>query len=837
MLTGLAAGMARRRPASLVAVLCAVLGGTAIVTGTGVLLESGLRSDVPTGRLDGAAVIVSADQTVPVPEDLDAALPERRPVPADLADRLADLPGVTAAVADVGFPAAVLGGDDGVVPSDDPATGGHGWSSVALLPDADVEGTPPSGPDEVAVDASLAAAAGLDVGDDVRLVVAGREGVHEVTAVVGPPGAGLLFDDAHATELAGRVDLVGLTVEPGDAERVAAAAREAVAGTGLVVTTGGDRGDVVLPGVAAARSFLVLLAGSLAGVPLLLVGFLVAGALGVAIAGQRPELALLRAVGTTPRQLRRLVALQATLVAAVAVVPGVALGYLLAGRFRELLAHVGLLPDALPLTVGPLPALGAALLLLLVVQVAARTAAWRTSREPVTTVLGEARTGPREPSRVRTSAGLLLVVASVPLAVPPLFERSELGAAATSMAGLLAAIGLALAGPALLRRVSGGLAARLPARTGAPGWLAVANLHGYALRSARAITTLAMAVVFTLTYAYAQTTVSAATSRDVEAATLADATVDAGALGGVPQGLAQDVAAVPGVESVVPAAGTTVLLSGVTLGDAAVEPAGALVASGDVASVLDLDVREGSLDRFEGPVVAIGRGLARAQDAGVGDRIALTLGDGTPVEAEVAAVHDRELGFGPVVLSADLVEGHRTTDLAQRLLVRTDGSPEAEDGLAALQATWPGIAVRGADGGPDGGGTPPEVWLNVAVLAVLLGYVLMGIANALVAATAQRRAEFAALRLVGTTPRQVRGVVRREAALVAAAAVVSGVLLSALPLVLVGLGFTGRPWPAGPWWVLPATAAVVGAIAFACTELPARLALRTAPAEVLARAG
>ncbi|RBY84646.1 ABC transporter permease [Blastococcus sp. TF02A-30] len=826
--------MARRRPASLVAVLCAVLGGSAIVTGTGVLLESGLRSDVPAGRLDGASVIVSADQTAPVPEDLDVGLPERRAVPADLAAELAGLPGVTAAVADVGFPAAVLG-DDGVAPADDPATSGHGWSSTALLPGPQVDGAAPQGDDEVAVDASLAAAAGLDVGDVARVVVDGREGGYRVTAIVRPAGAGVLFDDAHAAELAGRVDLVGLTTEPGATERVAEAARDAVAGTDLVISTGGDRGDVVLPGVAAARSTLVVIAGSLAGVPLLLVGFLVAGALGVAMTGQRPELALLRAVGTTPRQLRRLVALQATLVAAVAVVPGVALGYLLAGRFRALLVHIGLLPDELPLTTSPLPALGGVLLMLLVVQVAARSSAWRTSREPVTTVLGESRTGPREPSRIRTAAGLLLMAASVPLAVPPLLVRDALGAAATSMAGLLAAIGLALAGPALLRRVSGGLAGRLPARSGAPGWLAVANLHGYALRSAGAITTLAMAVVFVLTYAYAQTTVADAASRDGAETVLAGTTIDAGALGGVPEGLAEEVAAVPGVDAVVPAADTTVLLTGTTLGDAVVEPAGALVVSGDVSSVLDLDVRAGGVDRFEGPVVAIGHDLARSQDAGAGDDVALTLGDGTPVQARVAAVYDRELGVGPVVLSADLVEGHRTTDLAQRLLVRTDGSAATQNRLAGLAASWPGIAVLGADGGPDSS-TPPEVWLNVAVLVVLLGYVLMGIANALVASTAQRRAEFAALRLVGTTPRQVRSVVRREAALVSAAAVLAGVLLSAVPLVLVGLGFTGRPWPAGPWWLLPATAAVVVVIAFASTEVPARLALRTPPAEVLARA-
>ncbi|MQA32288.1 ABC transporter permease, partial [Modestobacter roseus] len=552
---GLATAMARRRLAALVAVFCAVLGAAAIVTGTGVLMESGLRSELPAGRLAGADVLVSADQTVRPPEDLPIALPERAPLPADLAGRLADLPGVTAVATDVSFPAALLTGDDAVVGAADPAQGGHGWSSVDLLPGAEVTGTAPDGPGEVALGADLATAAGVAPGDRARVVVDGGPPTDvRVTAVVRPEGAGILLpDDAAATlrdegPRAGTVDLIGLRVEPGTADDVAAAARRLV-GSDVEVATGDARGELLQPEAAAGRSLLVVLAGSLAGVPLLVVGFIVAGALSVSIAGQRRELALLRAVGTTPRQVRRLVATQASLVGAVAAVPGLALGYLVAGQLRRLLVHLGMLPAELPLTFSPLPALAAVLLVLAVVQVAARSAAWRVSREPVTTALGESRTGPRTPSRGRTVAGLALLAAAVPLAVAPLLDRTVLGAAGTSLAGIVAAIGLAMAGPALLRAVSGRVVRALPAGTSAPSWLAVANLHGYALRSAGAITTLAMAVVFTLTYAFSQTTVSGAAAREAEAGTRADTAVAAPALGGVPAGLADSVAAVPGVDA------------------------------------------------------------------------------------------------------------------------------------------------------------------------------------------------------------------------------------------------------------------------------------------------
>src|SRR2546423_14633846 len=105
----LAAQMVRHRITALIAVACAVLGGAALITGTGVLAESGLRSHLPVGRLGGADVVVAADQEFHPSGDLPIALPERRTVPAELVGELAELPGVTDAVGDIGFPAALVG--------------------------------------------------------------------------------------------------------------------------------------------------------------------------------------------------------------------------------------------------------------------------------------------------------------------------------------------------------------------------------------------------------------------------------------------------------------------------------------------------------------------------------------------------------------------------------------------------------------------------------------------------------------------------------------------------------------------------------------------------------
>lgn len=382
----------------------------------------------------------------------------------------------------------------------------------------------------------------------------------------------------------------------------------------------------------------------------------------------------------------------------------------------------------------------------------------------------------------------------------------------------------------------GGAAARVT-RSGAsaPTWLAMANLRAYALRNAGIVSTLAMAVVFVLTYTFTQTTVLAATAQDTSTGTLAQLRLSAPALGGLPADTLAAVRKTAGVQAAAPVGTTTVVWEYKEFGDPAVDSGPATILTPDAAGVLDLDVRDGSLSRLSGATVAVSSDVARTRSARVGHTVDLVLGDGTPVAAKVVAVYRRGLGFGTVVLSHDLAAGHTTTALDQSLLIRTDGSAKARQNLTNLAATHPGL-VLGPANSPSTGGlkdAPPEVWINLATIIVLLVYLLLSIANKLVAATAQRRVELGALRLNGTTPRQIRAMMRREAAMTAATALTTALLLSAIPLALLGQGFLGHPWPAGPVWLLPGLALLVTVTAFLTIELPTRQALRTPPADAI----
>lgn len=824
--------MARHRLTSLVAVACAALGGAALVTATGVLTESGLRSHAPVGRLGGADIIVTAPQTVKAPGNLPAVLPELHRVDSDVATRLADVPGVEDVVGDVAFPAALLTADGQVVATADARSAGRSWSSVELLPTHRTDGAAPNGADEIALGSAAAAAVHADVGDSVRVAAAGRPAQSvRVSAVVAGGGSDLFFGDAAdaASRPSSQVDLLGLRVEPDSVDAVADAVRDELRGTGLVVSTGAGRGNAAAPDVAAARGTLLLVAGSLSGIVVMLVGFVVTGAVSVSVAGQRRTLALIRSIGGTPRQVRRLVATETTMTAAVAALPGIALGYLIAGRLGDLLRTTGIVPESLPLTFSPLPAVAGVASMIVVAQLAARAASWRMSRMPAVDAMTESTTEPRQPSRIRERIGLLVMLAAMGLGATPLFVRSELGAAMTSMAGIVAAIGFAVAAPGLLRRLSDAAADRVPASVSAPTWLAVTNLRVFTTRFAGIITASAMLLIFTLTYAMSQTTLLRAGSDSVREATVAQLRVTADDLGGVPADLAAEVGQLDGVRSVSPVSATAVIWPHRVLGDLEVETEPAMILSSSSAEVLDLDVREGTLGDLSGPTIAIATDVARSRNTGVGKTVKLTLGDGTEVRAQVVAVYARQLGLGAIALSDDLALPHTTTGLDQSLLVRADDPVEAKDALAELAASRPGIEIDPAGGDPDTSVTAPALVLNMATIAVLLGYLALTLSNRIVAATSQRRGEIAALRTAGATRAQILGMTRREALIAATVSCGGALLVSAVPLLFLGVGFLGRPWPSAPIWLVPGTVVLVVGLVVASVELPVRRLLRSSP--------
>ncbi|PPK68314.1 FtsX-like permease family protein [Actinokineospora auranticolor] len=832
----------KSRLGGFVGAFLAVLCGTAVVAACGVLIESGISSGVPTERYAAAPVVVGGKQSVR-PEGADVlsaqSVAEQPTVPADLVARVAAVPGVRSAVGDVDFAAAVIT-PDGRVPAGPPVRG-HGWESVALAPFT-LAGDAPAGPDQVVLDQALAERAGVRTGDQVRIETSAGTREYRVTGLTSPGlsrQTAVFFTTERAAELfgrPGRLHAVAVLTD-GDADAVAERLESAL-GDAVTVTTGVDRGMIEFSDVGQGRTILLAISGSFAGVALLVMMFVVSSTLALSVAQRRREFALLRAIAATPRQIRSLIAAETTLVAVVAGVLGGVGGLFVAGWLRDAFASIGVLPGDFELTLGPLPPVGAVLLGLGAARLAAWSAARRPSRISPVEALGEAAIEPRGLGRTRTSIGVVVLVLGLGAATAPLFLRGPVAAGVSVMSALLIVIGLAVLGPLVVGRAIRLVAGPLSRFSRVGGYLAAANSVANTRRLAAAVTPLMLAVGFAIAQFFSAAVVDEAAQRETDRATVADHVLT-GQIGGLPPAVTAAVREVPGVAAVTPLVRTQVITATDVAGQVEVHTVAALGVDGaQVRGALDLGDVRGDLGALTGDAVALSQAEADWQEKAIGDQLAVHLGDGTPITLRVVATYTHDQAFGDYVLPATLARAHTTDQLDTSVLVRREPTADPAAVTAALRgltARFPTLTVadRAAMEAAGSALRDQQFWVNMVALGVILGYIVISVANTLVMTTTQRAREFALLRLVGATRRQVRRMMLTEAVVSAGIAIVIGSLIPVIPLALLGIGVSGSPLPAGPVTVYLGIIGAAALLGLLSVVIPTRVALRPRPIDAI----
>lgn len=809
-------------------VFVAVFLCSALITAMGVLIESGLRGGVAAQRLQGADVVVGAPQEVPVVEDMDVALPERVLLPAAAVEQIAAVPGVGRAVGGVEIPLAT---------ADGAAVTATGWDSAALGHYELAEGRAPQAANDVAVDASFGAEPGSRLvlahgGERTEYTVSGvlaadggAEGASSAASAVflSPAGAQALWPHGDS------VATVGVLAEPGVSPDQLAAAIEARV-DGVVTYTGDARGDVENLGGAAARSGLLLLSGSLAGVAVMTAVFVTAGTLSLSVLGRRREFAMLRAVGAGTGQALGLVVREVLLVSAAAAVLGTAPGFGLAALLGGQFADAGVIPESFRLAYGPLPAVAAVLISVAAAVGASFVAARSTVRTPPTAALRESQTESSRLGRGRVNTGLALLAAGLLAAVVPVAVPGDGGLAAAASSILLLVIGTAVLGPWLVTAVLKLLRPLLGRSASASLVLAEANAGAFPRRLAAGIVPLALAVALGSVQFFTPTTVEAEAERQARDGTVAAYLVSAPA-SGLSAETADRVAALPGVQSATAVARSAVLADTRFLGmeDGVTPYAVQGLDPAELDGTLDLQVSEGSLDRLAEPgTVALSVDLARAAGVAPGGEFGFRFGDGTPATAVVVATYERGLGFGDVAVANDTLRAHTTTGLNDHLLVSAAPGTDPADLEAAVAGL--GLTLLDRDGLAAAGSAErnAESWVSVIAMLVLLGYLAVSVVNTLVMATARRRPEMLLLRSLGASDAQLRRMTGAEAVLVAAVAVAVGTVLAVPPLMGIAYSVSGAPLPSIVPAAYLALAGATAALGLGSVAVATRAALRPA---------
>ena len=366
------------------------LGVSVIATMTQVLAAADGGGHRTPERFAAAPFVIRADPALRVHDrgGVDSVpLLEQPDVPASA---IARLPG---ALPDRSFYAQLEG-----VPAAQPPLG-HGWSSAAFAPYRLSSGRPPGSADEIVVAGRAA------IGRRVTVLTAGGPLVFTVVGTVRPRTGEqpVFFTDAEAARLSPGVDAL-VTDDP-------AVARRAAAIGGLQVLAGQDRhqADPDAAQDSAELAGLTTFLGIAAAISAFVAVTVIASAFGLSVAQRRRDLALLRTVGATPRQVARMVRAEAALVGAAGSALGCLLGLVLAPRLARWIVRKGLSPAwfSVQVSASSAPALIIAFLAGIAVAVASvMLAARRAGMIRPTEALREAAVEPHRISPGRRFGGL-----------------------------------------------------------------------------------------------------------------------------------------------------------------------------------------------------------------------------------------------------------------------------------------------------------------------------------------------------------------------------------------------------------------------------------------------
>ncbi|MBV9417730.1 MAG: ABC transporter permease, partial [Solirubrobacterales bacterium] len=365
---GLRSRTLQLRAGSFAGVFLMILMTAVIAAAGGQIMATGLGAPGP-GRFATADAVVRADPTVKLGhgdnvDKIDVA--RSALLPAGDVGRVARVAGVRSAVGDLSFPITVIGRDGAPLPTSGGAPAhAHGWPSAALTPYLVLVGRAPAAPDEIVLDQGLARGGGFRIGDRVRVVSPAGPATVRVVGVVTSSGSqqerrsSVFLPEAQAQRLAGLgpgYNAVAIRFRPGaDQVRLRHRIAEALGGNVQVLdrrhAAAADAGDPT----AYDRVQLVAVIASGGGTTLAIAIFVLGGTVAYTAERRRRQIAVLRAVGATPGQVRAMLMRETAAIGLLAGGAGCLAAHALFGLFAHALIAVGLAPDGFVITPSWIP--------------------------------------------------------------------------------------------------------------------------------------------------------------------------------------------------------------------------------------------------------------------------------------------------------------------------------------------------------------------------------------------------------------------------------------------------------------------------------------------------
>jgi len=701
----------------------------------------------------------------------------RAPIPASALDAVKQVDGVAAAEGAVsGY--ALLTDTHGKAVLTDGGAPTMGYSmprDTALRGDIHLlSGHAPRGPHQVAIDASSAEGHDIPLGSQIKVLFRGPTETFTVVGTVGYGGekdlggtSAAYFDTATAQRVIGQpgmFDEIDVRAADGVSDATLAKRLDAAAPEGAEAVTGTQVAKEASDALNSQFEFLNIMFGAFAGIALFVGSFIIWNTFSMIVTQRSREIALLRAVGATRRQVNRSLLLEAGLLGVSASAVGVVLGAGVAKGLNAVMAVLGFSLPSTSLQVAPRTIWLSLLVGTAVTVFAAIVPARRATKVLPIEALRDSTPGARHPSRLRAALGTVLTGAGVFAILQGLYGG---GGGTLVLLGIAGTLFGAITLSQLLARPLAGLIGSPLRWRGVQGDLARQN----AMRNPRRTASTAAALMIGLTLVVSMSTFASSFKASIAPvlknstnAELYLTTASAQAAGYSPEA-SRIAATVPGVAAVSASGWGQARVAGSGAGYSSVDPATA-----ERAFNLHLDA--GSAKDLGTDGLMVTSKAAKANGWTIGDTVPVEFAATGTQQFTIRGIFDYntvvESDYVISLAAQEANEGDRLDSTALILLDRGADADVVKDRITAALADHPDAKVLDQKGFEQeiGGFVDALLALVSAMLLLAVVIALLGIINTLALSVFERTRELGLLRAVGMTRGQVRSMVRWESVVI-----------------------------------------------------------------------
>jgi putative ABC transport system permease protein len=655
-----------------------------------------------------------------------------------------------------------------------------------------LSGVAPANGHEVAIDATSAEEHQIALGSTIKVLF---QGPTEEFTVVGTVGFGgekdlggttsAYFDSRTAQEHLGTpgfFDTIDVSGQRGVSQSELAARLAAVVPPGAEAVTGAEVAQENSEAIAQNLRLVAFLFMVFAGVALFVGAFIIWNTFTMIVTQRSREIALLRAIGATRRQVLRSLVLEAVMLGAAASAVGIGLGVVVAQGLRVLMDVTGFSLPSTSVQLEPRTIWVSLLVGTLVTVVAALVPARRATQVLPVEALRDSTPGSEKPSRRRTLIGIGLCAAGVAGMLSALYGGVDMRVLGLGVVAAL--VGVLVALPSTVRPLASVIATPLRLR-GIPGELAQQN----AVRNPRRTSSTAAALMIGLTLVVSMGVVASslkASFGDVLSDRLsADlyVTTSGPQSPGFSPSVIGAVSAAPGVAKVSASGLGTARFDDATSTFSSVDPATA-------EQMMKLNTSQGSVTGLGQDGVLVAKSAATKNGWKLGDTITAEFAASGEHRLRIVGVYDKGWIQDNFILSLAEQNAFAGPQLVEMGLVSIAAGADksaVQGAISTALADHPDAQVLDQKGFEELSKGFLNTMLTFVTVMLLLAVLiaLLGIVNTLALSVYERTRELGLLRAVGMTRAQVRSMVRWESVVISLIGAVAGAALG------IGIGLAG----------------------------------------------